>query len=105
MQDFRNLKVWQKAHQLVLVTYQDTTGFPKGEQFGLTDQIRRAAVSIAANIAEGCGRGSDANFSRFLQMAMGSASEIEYEFLLAKDLEYITPDEFESITGSIREVK
>ncbi len=86
MQDFRNLRVWKKAHELVLAIYKATRGFPKGEVYGLTQQMRRAAVSITANIAEGCGRGGDADFARFLQIAMGSATELEYQLLLSRDL-------------------
>jgi four helix bundle protein len=86
VKDFRKQKVWQKAHDLALEVYRVTEAFPKTELFGLTSQIRRAGVSIPANIAEGCGRDTDADFSRFLQIAMGSASELEYHLLLAHDL-------------------
>ena len=89
MKDFRELKVWEKAHRLALAVYKVTASFPDQERFGLISQTRRATVSIAANIAEGCGRGSDADFGRFLQMAMGSASEVEYLLLLARDLGYL----------------
>ena len=77
MKDFRSLLVWNKSHQRVLGIYRLIAAFPKEERYGLSDQIRRAAVCIPANIAEGCGRGSDADFARLLQMAMGSASELE----------------------------
>jgi four helix bundle protein len=86
MQDFRNLEVWRTAHRVVLSAYRVTSALPRDERYGLTSQIRRAAVSVASNIAEGCGRGSDADFARFLQMAMGSASELEYQILLAFEL-------------------
>ena len=86
MQDFRNLSVWRLAHELTLAAYRETSRFPSSEQFGLTSQMRRSAASIATNIAEGCGRGSDADFGRFLQIALGSASELEYQLLLAADL-------------------
>lgn len=75
MQDFRNLEVWRLSHQLTLEVYRVTRSLPSDERFGLTSQLRRAAVSIEANLAEGCGRGSDADFGRFVQTAMGSASE------------------------------
>ena len=78
MQDFRQLRVWQLAHELTLDVYRITKSFPKDEQYGLTSQLRRCSSSIAANIAEGCGRGSDSEFARFLQIAMGSACEFEY---------------------------
>jgi len=80
------LIVWQKAHQLTLDLYRVTKSFPRDEQYGLTSQIRRAAASVGANIAEGCGRGTARDFARFIQMALGSASELEYELLLASDL-------------------
>ena len=85
MKDFRKQKVWGKAHDLALKVYRVTEAFPKTELFGLTSQIRRAGVSIPANIAEGCGRDTDADFARFLQIAMGSASELEYHLLLAHE--------------------
>jgi four helix bundle protein len=86
MQDFRKLKVWQKSHSLTLEMYKATECFPRHELFGLTSQIRRSCVSITANIVEGCGRNSDPEFARFLSIAMGSATELEYHLLLAKDL-------------------
>jgi four helix bundle protein len=86
MKNFRELKVWGKSHQLTLAVYKATTTFPREEEYGLTSQLRRACASVPANIAEGCGRGSEADFARFLQIAMGSASELEYHLLLARDL-------------------
>ena len=80
------LKVWVKAHEVTLAIYQCTRNFPREEIYGLTSQMRRAAASIAANIAEGCGRRSDAELHRFLQIARGSARELEYHLLLARDL-------------------
>ena len=82
MTDFKQLKVWRKAHQLTLDTYRMTAAFPKEELYGLTSQLRRAAASIGANLAEGCGRRSDGEMCRFLQIARGSASEIEYHFFV-----------------------
>jgi four helix bundle protein len=82
MEDFKDLKVWTKAHQLTLVLYQRTRFFPKDEIYGLTSQIRRACSSIGANIAEGCGRRSDPEMRRFVQIARGSANELEYHLLL-----------------------
>jgi four helix bundle protein len=92
MKDFRSLMVWEKAHLLVLDIYRHLPSFPKEERYGLVDQIRRAAVSIPANIAEGCGRGSDTNIARILQIAMGSASELDYELLLSKDLGFLSKE-------------
>jgi four helix bundle protein len=89
MQDFRKLKVWEKGHQLTLGVYKATAVFPKEELYGLTSQIRRASASIPANIAEGCGRGGRKELARFLLMAMGSASELEYHLLLARDLSFL----------------
>jgi four helix bundle protein len=90
LKDFRDLEAWRHAHQLTLEAYRETKSFPPDERFGLTSQIRRCAASIPANITEGCGRRGDGEFHRFLQIAMGSASELEYHLLLARDLEYLS---------------
>ena len=87
MKDFHELKVWQKAHQLVLAVYRFTASFPREELHGLTSQLRHSSSSIPANLAEGCGRNGDAEFVRFWSIAAGSASELEYHLLLAKDPE------------------
>jgi four helix bundle protein len=92
MRPFRELVVWQKAHQLTLDLYRLTRTFPREEQYGVTSQVRRAAASICANIAEGCGRGTARDFARFIQIALGSASELEYHLVLAADLGLISPD-------------
>ncbi len=105
MKDFRQLKVWEKAHQLALAVYKVTKGFPKEELYGLTSQIRRASMSIPTNIAEGCGRNTDAEFARFLQIAMGSASETEYQLLLAHDLEFLTSEQYQKLNTDVTEVK
>ena len=105
MKDFRDLKVWAKAHELALTVYRATSGFPKEELYGLTSQIRRASVSVPTNIAEGCGRGSDADFARFLQIAMGSASEVEYLLLLAHDLKFIDDSVYSVLNLNAVEVK
>jgi four helix bundle protein len=105
MQSFRDLKVWGKAHALTLVVYRETERFPSAERFGLTRQMRRAAASIPANIAEGCGRASDADFARFLQMAFGSASELEYFTLLARDLRFCSDIAHDEIISCVQEVK
>ena len=89
MKDFREQKVWQKSHELTLLMYRMTDSFPRNELFGLTSQIRRCSASVPANIAEGCGRLGNSELHRFLQMACGSASELEYHLLLARDLGYI----------------
>ena len=105
MQDFKELKVWQKAHIVVLNSYQMTALFPKDELFGLVSQIRRAAVSVAANIVEGCSRDNEGDFKRFLQMAQASAAELEYEMLLARDLRYLTDEQYAGTAMQIQEVR
>jgi four helix bundle protein len=105
LKDFRKQKVWMKSHHLTLEVYKVSEKFPKNEMFGLTNQIRRACASIAANIAEGCGRDSDADFARFLQMAMGSASELEYHLLLASDLGFLDKTVYEDLNSKTSEVK
>lgn len=105
MKDFRDLKVWEKAHELALACYRETSDFPKQEMFGLISQIRRSGSSIAANIAEGCGRRGNAEFNRFLQIAMGSASELEYHLLLSRDLVFLPSVRHTNIEGQVTEVK
>jgi four helix bundle protein len=102
---FRTLKVWTKSHQLTLACYGATRSFPKSEMYGLTSQTRRAAASICANIAEGCGRRSKADFGRFLQVALGSASELEYHLLLALDLGLMDESTHRSLDAAVVEVK
>ena len=105
MQDFRDLKVWQKSHQLALEVYRSTSTFPREELYGLTSQIRRASSSIPANIAEGCGRNSPNELRRFLEIAMGSTSELEYHLLLAHDLNMLVQDRYEILNTQTCEVK
>jgi four helix bundle protein len=105
MKDFRTLEVWQKAHALTLAVYKNTSNFPADERFGLTSQIRRCCVSIEANIAEGCGRGGDQDFRRFLLIALGSASELDTEMLLARDLEFMKPASYDQLFPELRSIK
>ena len=105
MQSFRNLKVWEKAHAITLEIYRASRSFPKDELYGLTSQMRRASASIGANIAEGSCRKGDCEFGRFLQIAMGSASELEYHLLLARDLNLLQLLDYERLSGGIVEVK
>ena len=105
MQDFRDLKVWGKAHAVALDIYRATETFPAAERYGLTSQMRRAAASVAANIAEGCGRGSDADFARFLHMALGSASERESFLMLARDRSFRAEADCDRITAATQEAK
>jgi four helix bundle protein len=105
MKDYKHLDVWRNAHKLALAVYETSCGFPKDELYGLTSQMRRAAVSVCANIAEGCGRKSDGELARFLQIARGSASELDYHFLLARDLKYLPPAEYGELESRVREVQ
>lgn len=105
MKDFRSLTVWHKAHELTLLIYRETKRFPKEELYGLTSQIRRAASSIPANIAEGCGKGSNADFARYLQTAFGSATECEYHLLLSRDLELLENNIYTELESKLLEVK
>ncbi len=105
MKDFRKLSVWEKAYSLAVEIYKITAGFPKSEIFGLTSQIRRACSSIPANIAEGCGRDGEVDFARFLQIALGSASELEYHLLLAHDLNLINDTSYDNLNSRVIEIK
>src|SRR6267154_2209751 len=105
MQDFRNLKVWGKAHALTLAIYRSSKTFPREEMYGLTSQMRRASASIGANVAEGACRRGDADFARFLQIAAGSASEVEYHLLLAHDLELLEAIDYKRLSDEVVEVK
>lgn len=105
MKDFRSLLVWQKAHSLTLASYRATRTFPKLETYGMISQIRRSAASVAANLAEGCGRRGNGEFHRFLNIAAGSASELEYHFLLARDLGFPHDDVYHQLNTAAVEVK
>ncbi len=105
MQSFRDLKVWEKGHRLTLAIYGVSQGFPSSELYGLTSQMRRAAASIGANIAEGCCRDGGPDFARFLQIALGSASELEYHLLLARDLNLLSGEVHDRMATDTIEVK
>ncbi len=105
MRDFRKLQIWQKAHAMVLEVYRTTALFPRSETYGLVSQMRRAAVSIPTNIAEGCGREGEAELGRFMRIAMGSASELEYEILLSHDLGFLAAKENSQLSNAIEEIK
>jgi len=105
MKDFRDLRVWGKAHSIVLTVYQLSAKFPREEMYGLTSQMRRCSASIAANIAEGCGRRGNGEFHRFLQIAAGSASELEYHFLLAPNLQFLSDFDYEKLTKKLSEIR
>ena len=105
MQDFRKLEVWQRSHALSLNVYAATRAFPADEKFGLTNQLRRAATSVESNLAEGSSRGSDADFRRFVQMAIGSASEVECQLLLARDLGFLSPADHSRMEADLQQTK
>jgi four helix bundle protein len=105
VKNFRDLQVWSKAHHLTLQAYIATQMFPREEIYGLTSQIRRCAASIAAIIAEGCGKRGNAEFARFLGIAAGSASELEYHFLLAHDLRFLAENSYQELHHATIEVK
>lgn len=105
MKDFKSLVVWQKSHQFVLNMYGVLKQYPADEKFGLITQLKRAVVSIPTNIAEGCGRGTDKDFARFIQMALGSSSEVEYLLLLSYDLSFITNEQFTANSLAVQEIK
>lgn len=105
MQSFRNLKVWEKARSMTLDVYRTTDAFPKEELYGLTSQMRRCSASIGANIAEGCCRNGDKDFGRFLQIAMGSAGELEYHVLLAHDLGLLNGADYQRLSNEAIGVK
>ena len=105
MRDFKKLQVWEKAHKLALEIYRISSSFPNEELFSLTSQLRRSAVSVPSNIAEGCGRGGSKELARFCAIAAGSASELEYQLLLAYDLGYICDSTYSTSNKSVIEIK
>ena len=105
MQNFRSLTVWQKAHDLAISIYKATTKFPKNELYGLVTQMRRSCTSVPTNIAEGCGRAGKAEMGRFLQIALGSASELEYQLLLACELKFLNEKDYDVLNSQVDEVR
>lgn len=103
MKNFKNLKVWQRGIELVVDVYKKTNNFPNEELYGLTSQIKRSAISIPSNIAEGAGRGSNKEFSRFLDISLGSSFELETQIILAHELEFITDNDFNTLTDKVQE--
>lgn len=105
MRNYRDLQVWSKAHNLTLELYRVSRQFPREEIYGITSQLRRAAVSIGANLAEGCGRRTSSELARFVRIAMGSASEVDYHLLLSRDLGFMAADEFTNALAVLIEVR
>lgn len=105
MGNYEELAVWRKAHQLVLNVYQTSRRFPKEELYGLTSQIRRSAASIPANIAEGSGKGGDAEFIRYLRISLGSTNELEYHLLLVRDLGFIDTADHQKLKQDVIEIR
>jgi four helix bundle protein len=105
MRDIRKIQVWERAHQFALQVYKITSSFPKEELYGLTSQMRRAAISIPSNTAEGCGRDTQAELARFVHIAGGSASELEYQLILAHDLGYIGDEIYPDLNSAIYKIK
>lgn len=105
MLDFKTLNFWKRAYRLSVDIYKETASFPTEERFGLTSQIRRAAISIPINISEGAGRNSNKEFANFLQIAMGSACEVECELLLSKDFGYLQESKYSYFVQEITEIR
>jgi four helix bundle protein len=105
MQDFKKLRVWQKAHVLTVGIYEQTATIPPGRGWPLQSQLLRAATSVPANIAEGCGRAGDRDFRRFLRHSLGSACELEYHLLLARDVGFLPVPEYAVLAAQVVEVK
>ena len=105
MHNFEKLKIWQKAIELVTETYLKSQSFPKEEIYGLTSQIRRCAVSIPSNIAEGCGRNTDKDFNNFLGISLGSAFEFETQLIICKNLEFINNEDFKYLESEIQHIQ
>jgi four helix bundle protein len=105
MGDFKKLEVWQIAHLLACDVYRNTGAFPKTEAYGLTSQLRRSAASIAANIVEGCGRGGDTEFARFIRISLGSATELEYHLLLSRDVGLMDDRTYTRLSAQARRIQ
>ena len=105
MQDYRNLEVWRRGHALTLKVYGVVRLFPRDEMYGLSSQMRNSSSSIPTNLAEGCGRGSSAELRRFALIASGSASELDYQLLLAKDLEYLEMTQYDTLHDELRSLR
>ena len=105
MRNYRDLEVWDKSHELTLELYRKSRSFPKEEFYGLTSQLRRAAVSVGANLAEGCGRQTTAELARFVRISMGSASELDYHLLLCHDFGFLQPDDYRKLCQELTRIR
>ena len=105
MRDFLQLEIWQRSHQLTLRVYTLTQSFPKEEMYGLISQMRRSSSSIPTNIAEGCGRNSTAELNKFFVIAAGSSSELQYQFILSKDLKYLNETLFKELLDEVIQIR
>ncbi|MGN6163252.1 MAG: four helix bundle protein [Flavisolibacter sp.] len=105
MQDYKELKVWEKAHKFTLSVYEASKTFPKDELYSLTNQLRRATSSIPANIAEGCGKNTQTEFAHFLNIVLGSANESEYFLILSRDLNYLDQNKFSELIKVLMKLK
>jgi four helix bundle protein len=105
MKDFKELEIWQKGHEMAIEVFNLTKTFPSEEKYGLTSQMRRSSQSIPTNIAEGCGRNSQKELLRFSSIAMGSASELEYQLIISKDIGFIKPQDYTDINGRLLTLK
>lgn len=105
MQNYKDLKVWEKSHHFTLKIYEATKKFPKDELYALTSQLRRASSSIPANIAEGCGKMTKQDFAKYLNISLGSSNESEYFIILSKDLNYLSQEDFDILSSLINEIK
>jgi four helix bundle protein len=105
MRNFQQLEIWQRSHQLTLRVYNITQSFPKEEVYGLTSQMRRSSSSVPTNIAEGCGRNSSLELNRFLVIAAGSLSELQYQFILSKDLKYLNEPIFKELFDETTQIR
>lgn len=105
MRDYKKINAWERSHRFVLQIYALTEAFPVDERFGIISQLRRAALSIPTNIAEGCGRSTESELVRFMDIASGSASEVDYLLYLAMELKYIDPDKYERASSELTEIR
>ncbi len=105
VRNFKNLKIWNRSREFVKTLYNLTKDFPKEEQYGITSQLRRAAISIPSNIAEGCGRGTEKDLNRFLDYSIGSSCELETQLYVAFDLDFIDDKVMESMTDEVRQIR